>query len=135
MLDSVKVKRKRDGKNQESPALEQPACIAERLNHRRRNVLEDIAGNDEVVFCRPARIDFGNVQPRLAVEECVEISEAASQIMTRLPESSATSKSRNAIARITLPIAIDSCGIHSGVASLPVETSWNEYDCHDNRTL
>ena len=27
------------------------------------------------------------------------------------------------------PSAIDSCGIHSGVASLPVEMSWKVCDC------
>ena len=37
-----------------------------------------------------------------------------------------------AIARISVPTAIASCGIHSGVASLPVEMSLNAYDCHDS---
>ena len=39
----------------------------------------------------------------------------------------------NAIASTTVPAAIASCGIHSGVASLPVEMSWKLFDCHDSR--
>ena len=32
-------------------------------------------------------------------------------------------------------MAIDSCGIHSGVASLPVEMSLKVCDCHARRQL
>ena len=41
----------------------------------------------------------------------------------RPPKIAASRRSTNAIARMTLPAAIESCGIHSGVASLPVEMS------------
>ena len=44
---------------------------------------------------------------------------------TRLPRISMTISSMKAMAKIVVPIAIESCGIHSGVASLPVEISWN----------
>ena len=46
----------------------------------------------------------------------------------RLPASSRASSSTKATSRTTVPAAIASCGIHSGVASLAVEMSWN---CHD----
>ena len=40
-----------------------------------------------------------------------------------------------AINRMTLPAAMDSWGIHSGVASLEVEMSWNRCDCQLKRQL
>ena len=49
--------------------------------------------------------------------------------------SRSTSSSTNAIARTTVPTAIAICGIHSGVASLPVEMSWNSKDCQASRAL
>ena len=48
----------------------------------------------------------------------------------------ATSSSTNGDrAAISVPAAIASCGIHSGVASLPVEMSLNCHDWHASRTL
>ena len=47
---------------------------------------------------------------------------------TRRPVHSSTSSSAIAISRTSVPTAMASCGIHSGVASLPVDTSLN---CHD----
>jgi hypothetical protein len=40
------------------------------------------------------------------------------------PRHSITNSSSDAMAKTMAPSAIDSCGIHSGVASLPVEMSW-----------
>jgi hypothetical protein len=48
---------------------------------------------------------------------------------------SSTSSSTKATARTTQPTAMASCGIHSGVASLPVEMSWNRCDCQPAGTL
>ena len=47
----------------------------------------------------------------------------------------ATSASTNAMNRITVPAAIASCGIQSGVASFAVEMSLNAFDCQASRTL
>ena len=46
----------------------------------------------------------------------------------RRPRISRTSSSMNAISSTTVPTAIEICGIHSGVASLPVEMSLNDQD-------
>ena len=53
----------------------------------------------------------------------------------RRPVHSSTSSSRIAISRTSVPAAIASCGIHSGVASLPVEMSLNCHDWNASRML
>ena len=45
-----------------------------------------------------------------------------------------TRSSSSAISSTTEPKAIDSCGIHSGVASTPCEISSNSCDCSTMRT-
>ena len=41
----------------------------------------------------------------------------------------------DAMASTIVPAAIASCGIHNGVASLPVDMSWKAYDCQARRAL
>src|SRR4029079_18165374 len=53
----------------------------------------------------------------------------------RTPRHSSVSSSTNAIASTIVPNAIASCGIQSGVASLPVEMSLNCHDWNVRRTL
>ena len=50
------------------------------------------------------------------------------------PRSRATIASRNARANATQPMAMHSCGIHSGVASAEGDTSCVMYDSHTART-
>ena len=62
-------------------------------------------------------------------------SASAGFALARRPVHSSTSSSANAISRISVPAAIASCGIHSGVASLPVEMSLNCHDWNASRML
>ena len=62
-------------------------------------------------------------------------SASAGATWRRRPRHSSTSSSRNAMASTTVPTAIAICGIHSGVASLPVETSLNCQLWTASRTL
>ena len=55
--------------------------------------------------------------------------------VARRPRSSSTSSSRKAMASTVVPMTMLNCGIHSGVASVPVDTSLKLWDCHTRRPL
>ena len=77
VLDRVGGEGEGHGEDQHATGFQQPPRVDEGARHRRRDVLEDVARNDEVVFLGALGRDVGDVEARLGVEVCIGVPQIA----------------------------------------------------------
>src|ERR1041385_8775054 len=68
VLPRLWIERIGHREDEHTVGLQQPASVDERTGHGRRNVLENLAGYDEIIVAREAGGHRGDVESGLAVE-------------------------------------------------------------------
>ena len=75
MLDRIGGKHERYRKDHHAAGFEEAPGIDKRTRNRRRDVLKNVAGDDEVVACVEFGCDIGDIEPRFGIKIGVGVRE------------------------------------------------------------